>query len=263
VVSKTFANSNKGPVMQPHIQNRLISSLTSKSRELLLTHAVPVDLPLKTFLYRADETPSDAYFITAGMVSIVTTMVDGETAEVGVIGNEGMVGGIFLLGPGKVSTSAFMQLEGKGLRIPFSHLRHVYQSSEEVRDRLLEFVQEQTLTVNQIAGCNRLHEAEERLARWLLMAQDRTQSDILNFTQEFLAMMLGARRTTVTLIAGSLQRAGLIEYSRGRVKILHRENLESAACDCYKITKNLLTNLYGHQRHSNETDRPNRAVPRL
>src|ERR1700748_3875736 len=157
-----------------------------------------------------------------------------------------MVGGIFLLGPGNVSTSAFMQLAGKGLRIPFSHLRHVYRTSEEVRDRLLEFVQEQAVTVNQIAGCNRLHEAEERLARWLLMAQDRTQSDTLNFTQEFLAMMLGARRTTVTLVAGSLQRANLIEYSRGRVKILNREDLESAACDCYKITRNLLVNLYRH-----------------
>jgi hypothetical protein len=147
-----------------------------------------------------------------------------------------------------------MQLEGKGLRIPFSQLKQLYRTSEEIRDRLLEFVQEQALTVNQIAGCNRLHEAEERLARWLLMAQDRTQSDILNFTQEFLAMMLGARRTTVTLIAGSLQRANLIEYSRGRVKILNRENLESAACDCYKITQDLLANLYRHQHLPNGAD---------
>jgi CRP-like cAMP-binding protein len=232
--------------MHPHTQNRLLSSLTSHSRDLLLTHAIAVDLPLRTSLYQAEETPSYAYFITGGMASIVTTMEDGETAEVGVIGNEGMVGGIFLLGPGKVSTGAFMQLEGEGLRISFPELRNLYRTSEEIRDRLLEFVQEQAVTVNQIAGCNRLHEAEERLARWLLMAQDRTQSDILNFTQEFLAMMLGARRTTVTLVAGSLQRANLIEYSRGRVKILNRENLESAACDCYKITKNLLANLDRH-----------------
>jgi hypothetical protein len=137
-----------------------------------------------------------------------------------------------------------MQLEGSALRIRLSDLKHAFRSSEEIRDRLLEFVQEQAVSVNQIAGCNRLHEAEERLARWLLMAQDRTQSDVLNFTQEFLAMMLGSRRTTVTLIAGSLQRAGLIEYSRGRVKILDRDHLESAACDCYKIIKELFANLY-------------------
>jgi CRP-like cAMP-binding protein len=108
----------------------------------------------------------------------------------------------------------------------------------------LEFVQEQTLSVSQIAGCNRLHEAEARLARWLLMAQDRTRSDVLNFTQEFLAMMLGAQRTTVTLVAGDLQRSGLIEYRRGRVKILNRKSLEEAACDCYKVIKNLYNNLY-------------------
>jgi CRP-like cAMP-binding protein len=181
------------------------------------------------------------------MASIVTTMEDGETAEVGVVGNEGIVGSIFLLGPTKISTSSFIQLEGSALRISMLDLRHAYRSSEEIRDRLLEFVQEQAVTVSQIAGCNRLHEAEERLARWLLMAQDRTQSEVLNFTQEFLAMMLGARCTTVTLIAGSLQRANLIEYSRGRVKILDRENLESAACDCYKITKDLYTNLYSRK----------------
>jgi CRP-like cAMP-binding protein len=182
--------------------------------------------------------------MTSGMASIVTAMEDGDTAEVGVVGDEGIIGSIFLLGPAKISTSAFMQLEGAALRIPLHDLRHAFRTSEEIRDHLLEFVQEQTVSVNQMAGCNRLHESEERLARWLLMAQDRTQSDVLNFTQEFLAMMLGARRTTVTLIAGSLQRAGLIEYSRGRVKILDRENLESAACDCYKIVKDLFANLY-------------------
>jgi CRP-like cAMP-binding protein len=232
--------------MRSHTQNRLLSSLTPHSRDLLLAHATAVDLPLRTILYQADVTPGHAYFITGGMASIVTTMEDGETAEVGVVGNEGVVGAIFLLGPGTVSTSAFMQLEGEGFRISFRELMSLYRTSEEIRDRLLEFVQEQAVTVSQIAGCNRLHEAEERLARWLLMAQDRTQSDTLNFTQEFLAMMLGARRTTVTLVAGSLQRANLIEYSRGRVKILNREDLESAACDCYKITRNLLANLYRH-----------------
>jgi CRP-like cAMP-binding protein len=161
-----------------------------------------------------------------------------------VVGSEGLVGGIHCLGPAKVSTNAFMQIAGTALKIRFADLRRKFRRSEEIRDRLLEFYQEQSLTVSQIAGCNRLHEAEERLARWLLMAQDRTQSDMLNFTQEFLAMMLGSRRTTVTIIAGALQRAGLIEYIRGRVKILDREKLETAACDCYRITKDLFDNLY-------------------
>jgi CRP-like cAMP-binding protein len=238
--------------MPSYTQNRLLSSLSQEKRDLLLPHCTAIDLPLKTSLYRAEHTPPYAYFMTSGMASIVTAMEDGDTAEVGVVGNEGLIGSLFLLGPAKVSTSAFMQLEGTALRISLADLRHAFRTSEEIRDRLLEFVQEQAVSVNQIAGCNRLHESEERLARWLLMAQDRTQSNVMNFTQEFLAMMLGARRTTVTLIAGSLQRAGLIEYSRGRVKILDRENLESAACDCYKIVRDVCANLYSRNRPSHE-----------
>ena len=195
-------------------------------------------------LYKADEVPEFAYFITSGMASVVARSKDGGTAEVAVIGNEGMVGGLHLLGPAPISTEAFIQLDGTGLRIPLIELRKAFRSSEEIRDRILECIQEQALCVSQIAGCNRLHEAEARLARWLLMAQDRTQSVQLDFTQEFLAMMLGAQRTTVTLVAGGLQRSGLIDYKRGQVKILNRESLEEAACDCYQITKRLHTNLY-------------------
>ena len=175
---------------------------------------------------------------------VFTAMEDGATAEVGIIGDEGVVGGVHILGPAKVSTTAFIQLAGSGLKIPLHELKRFFHTSPEFHDRFLEFYQEQSLTVSQIAGCNRLHEAEERLARWLLMAQDRTHSDVMFFTQEFLGMMLGSRRTTVTLIAGALQRADLIEYSRGKVRILDREKLEDAACDCYKITKDLFSNLY-------------------
>lgn len=224
--------------------NRLLASLSPESRDWLISRSVNVALSIKTRLFDAEQTPSHAYFITSGMASVVTTMEDGDTAEVGIIGFEGVVGGIHLLGPAKVSTNFFIQLEGSGYKIPLSDLRNAFRTSEEIRDRILEFYQEQSLTVSQIAGCNRLHEAEERLARWLLMAQDRVQSDVLNFTQEFLAMMLGTRRTTVTLIAGALQRAELIKYSRGKVEILDRERLETAACDCYRIARDLFTNLY-------------------
>ena len=224
--------------------NLLLSSLSSKSRESLLAHGVALPLPVTTPLYKANEVPAYAYFITSGMASVVAMSTGGGTAEVAVTGCEGIVGSIHLLGPAPVSTESFMQLDGTGIRVPLSKLRKAFRTSEEIRDRVLEFVQEQTLSVSQIAGCNRLHEAEARLARWLLMAKDRTRSDVLNFTQEFLAMMLGAQRTTVTMVAGNLQRSGLIEYRRGRVTILNRENLEEAACDCYQVTKNLYENLY-------------------
>lgn len=224
--------------------NLLLKSLSQDSRNLLLSRCVEVDLSLKKVLYEAESKPHYAYFLTSGIASVVTVMTDGATAEVGLIGREGMVGGLHLLGPAKVSTNCFVQLAGSALRMPFSDLVPVFRSNEEIRGRILEFEQEQAVSLGQLAGCHRLHEAEERLARWLLMAQDRTQSDVLDFTQEFLGMMLGARRSTVTIIAGVLQRSGLIEYNRGRVTILERERLEEAACDCYQIAKKLHANLY-------------------
>jgi CRP-like cAMP-binding protein len=224
--------------------NLFLSSLSDENHELLLSQSTEVTLPLRSSLYQAKVTPAYAYFLTSGMASVVASTGAGGTVEVGIIGYEGLVGALHLLGSAPVSTESFMQLAGSGLRIPFAKLRTAFRSSEGIRDRILEFVQEQALTVSQLAGCNRLHEADPRLARWLLMASDRTQSDTLNFTQEFLAMMLGAQRTTVTSVAGGLQERGLIHYRRGHVKILNREALETAACDCYQITKQLYTNLY-------------------
>jgi CRP-like cAMP-binding protein len=224
--------------------NLFLNSLSAQSRDLLLRLCVEIDLPLKKVLYEAEEVPRYAYFPTSGIASVVAVMEDGGSAEVGLIGREGLVGSFHLLGPAKVSTRCFIQLQATALRIPFADLVRLFKSNEEIRDRVLEFVQEQAVSLSQLAGCNRLHEAEERLSRWLLMAQDRTGSPVLDFTQEFLAMMLGARRTTVTVIAGVLQRSGLIEYQRGKVKILDRERLEAAACDCYQITKSLYAGLY-------------------
>jgi CRP-like cAMP-binding protein len=228
--------------------NLLLASLSTKSRRSLLVHCVELPLPVRTSLYKAGEPLAFAYFITTGMASVVATSKDGRSAEVAVIGNEGIVGSLHLLGPAPVTTESFIQLAATGLRIPLNSLRRAFRASEEIRDRILECVQEQALTGSQISGCNLMHGAEARLARWLLMAQDRTQSDILEFTQEFLAMMLGAQRTTVTLIAGQLQRGGLIEYARGRVKIVNRNGLTRVACDCYPITRNLHDNLFQSKR---------------
>ncbi len=178
------------------------------------------------------------------MVSVITTMQDGESAEVSVVGREGLSGGVQLLGPGRVPTTCIMQLDGSGLRIPTAEMRRIFDTSEEVRARILEYVQEQSNLMGQIAACNRLHEAEARLARWLLMASDRIGNLEMNFTQEFLAELLGARRTTVTMVAGALQRNGLIEYRRGRVKIVNPDALEQAACECYRVTAELHAQLY-------------------
>ena len=230
--------------MASPVTNRLLSALSPQAAELLTSRCTPVSLPLRTSLYEPDEPLPHAYFMTSGIASVVTPMLDGGTAEVEVVGREGIVGSFHLLGSAPVSTSCFVQIAGTGLRIRFADLRAAFKTSEEIRGRILEFVQQQALTVSQMAGCNRLHEAEARLARWLLMAQDRTGDEVLGLTQEFLAEMLGAQRTTVTLIAGSLQRIGLIQYKQGEVRIVDRERLESAACDCYRIAKQLHANLY-------------------
>jgi CRP-like cAMP-binding protein len=224
--------------------NLFLSGLSPESRSTLLSRCTALELPLHSTLYEAEFAPGHAYFLTAGLASVVTPMSRGEAVEVGFIGDEGIVGSLHLLGSAPPSTQCMMQLAGSGLKISFAALQSAFDSSEEIRKRILEFLQEQAITVGQIAGCNRLHSAEKRLIRWLLMAQDRTHTDVLTFTHEYLAGMIGTRRTTVTILASDLQARSLISYRRGTIRIVNREGLESMACDCYQIIKSLYTNLY-------------------
>lgn len=140
--------------------------------------------------------------------------------------------------------AGFIQVAASAYRLPLKTLQEHFRSSEEIRTRILEFVQQQSMITSQIAGCNKLHDSEARLARWLPMVQDRTQADSLSLTQKFLSEMLGTRRTTVALVAGTLQRGGFIEYSRGKVTIKSREDLQTVACDCFPVTLRLLNELY-------------------
>ena len=171
-------------------------------------------------------------------------MAEGGSAEVGLIGREGLVGAMQLLGPTATPSQAFLQMEGIALRMRLDDLRGLFSTSSELRNRILEFVQQQSIALEQIAACNKLHEAEERLARWLLMTRDRTDTDTMTMTQEFMADMLGTRRTTVTLVASSLQQRGLISYRRGKVTIVSRMELEKAACDCYRVCSAAMSALY-------------------
>jgi CRP-like cAMP-binding protein len=203
-----------------------------------------VDLPLHTMLHEQNEMPAYAYFLCSGIASVVVSMPEGGSAEVGLVGREGVIGALHIIGPTPAPAQCFMQMEGAALRIRLDDLRKLFLGSEELRQRMLEFVQQQSVTLGQIAACNKLHEAEARLARWLLMSRDRATMDTMTMTQEFLADMLGTRRTTVTLVAGSLARQGMIDYKRGKVTVLDREALERTACDCYRVTKEALVKLY-------------------
>ena len=188
--------------------------------------------------------PTYGYFLTDGAASIVVVMAKGGSSEVGMVGNEGLIGASALLGSSALHADTFMQVGGKGLRTPMKVLCSMFDESSELRQRTLQYLQCQINTTGQISACNRLHEAEERLARWLLTASDLTQSESLVTTQEFMAQMLGSQRTTVAMMAGLLQRSGLIQYSRGKVRILNRKGLESAACDCYRVTQGAIAKLY-------------------
>jgi CRP-like cAMP-binding protein len=224
--------------------NRLLDCLSEPLAAELIAASRVIDLPLRTTLCTAGEMPTYGYFLTKGAASIVVVMAEGGSSEVGMVGNEGLIGASALLGPSAMDADTFIQVDAKGLRIPMKVLRSMFDESPELRQRTLQYLQCQINTTGQISACNRLHEAEERLARWLLTAADLTQSESLGLTQEFLAQMLGSQRTTVALVAGLLQRSGLIQYSRGKVRILNREGLESAACDCYRVTHGAISKLY-------------------
>lgn len=188
--------------------------------------------------------PQSAFFITSGIASVVISTAEGATAEVALIGREGLAGSLFLLGPAAAPSECFMQVEGSGYRIGLAQLRSLFSSSAEIGTLILRFVQQQSMSLGQIAACNKLHDSEARLARWLLMVRDRIRETTFPLTQEFLAQMLGAQRPTVTIVLGTLQRAGLLENRRGIITILSEEALESAACECYAVTRDLMQGLY-------------------
>lgn len=224
--------------------NRLLQSLSPGSRTSFLGRLQGVALPVGTVLYEAGETPQYAYFITSGIASVVAEMEDGGGVEVGLFGCESLPGSIRLLGAQSGTTRCFMQVAGSGMRIGMQQLQDEFHRNPELHARILQHVQYEALTLAQLSACNRLHELEERLARWLLMVSDRIESDEITLTQDFLAKMLGTRRSSVTVGAGTLQRAGLIDYRRGSVRILDHANLEEAACECYPTMRRLHRELY-------------------
>ena len=224
--------------------NLLLEALSPELRKQVMLSARIVDLPQGAVLYSPGEPCMSAYFLTGGVASIVVSVADGSSAEVGMIGSEGVAGIHALMGPRPPLSHCFMQVSGSALRVPVADLRRLFHDSEELRVRILEALQLQMLLLDQIAGCNKLHQATERLARWLLTAADRVNSETVCLTQEAISQMLGTRRTTVALVAGTLQRAGMIGYRRGLVKIMNRQALTEAACDCYHITRKLVNGLY-------------------
>lgn len=228
------------------MDNLLIENLPEPDQFSICSRLEEVVLPAGTVLYEAEETPRYAWFITAGLASKMVSMSDGRSAEVGLWGREGVVPCHHLLGgAGRGPVRCVVQVETKALRMPFPEMRKAMQLSEPLRQLIMKCAQRRSMILAQLAACNRLHDAEQRLARWLLTARDLTGSNSILLSQGFLADILGARRTTVTLAAGALRRRKLISYRRGQIQILDHHKLRAAACECYATVRSLFQNFYG------------------
>jgi CRP-like cAMP-binding protein len=217
--------------------NRLLGLLPPRDYARLRPHLQRIPLAYRKSLYRAHKPIGFVYFIETGVGSLVNTMANGEAAEVGTIGNEGMVGLPLAWGDDRAPTSVYVQVPGAGLRMKASLFRRELARSASMRAVMLRYGHAFFNQVAQSAACNHFHNIQQRCCRWLLMTHDRMQSDEFLLTQEFLAMMLGVQRTGVTTAAGGLQRAGLIRYTRGNVTIIDRDGLERRSCECYRVSK--------------------------
>lgn len=221
------------PVAARTGENALLGSLPEGELAALRRDLEPVVLPRHRILHEAGERIHEAYFLNDGMASLVIFTREGKSVEVGMVGREGVVGTPLGVGLGRGPYRAVMQISGRGFRINADALAEVLPDVSNLRLRWHRYAFMQSLQFAQIAACNRLHTIEQRLARWLLMCQDRVSSASLPVTHEFLAQMLGTGRPSVSLAAGTLQRAGTIENLRGTVRILDRGALQRAACECY------------------------------
>jgi CRP-like cAMP-binding protein len=224
--------------------NLFLDLLPDDTRTRLFAQLQPVNLPLRTCIFSADEQPRYVHFMTSGMASVLTLMQSGEAVEMGLVGVEGFPEKLHLLGSQNGFTECSIQLAGTALRMDFKRFKGLFIQDPSLLRAVHQYVQYEALTLAQLGACNRLHEVEERLARWLLMVEDRVGTSELHLTQEFLSQMLGARRSSVNLAVGSLQRSGVIENGRGRIQILSRELLKGIACECYPIVERLYRNIY-------------------
>lgn len=224
--------------------NFLLSTLPSDDYQRLRPHLQPVSFTLGDTIYELGCAPEYVYFPTDCVASLLYTTSDGLTAEMGLTGNDGVVGIALFLGGDTTPNRAVVQIAGGASRLKASVLRAEFARGGPLQRLLLRYTQGLITQISQTAVCNRLHSVEKRLCRWLLLCRDRVQCDELVMTQEFIANMLGGRRESVTVAAGRLQDAGLIQYSRGHIHIVDRKGLETAVCECYQTVKTEVDRLF-------------------
>lgn len=217
------------------VRNKILLGIPDNEYDLLRPHLQFLDMPHHLSLHEPRAQIEYAYFPNRGMVSLVIVTEEGRCVEVGVLGNEGFAGAPSAVGLRRSISREVVQIAGDGFRVDRTVLQNVLRSTPELQALLSRYAVLQGMQVAQTAACNRLHAVEQRLARWLLLAQDRVDSGQLNLTHDFLAMMLGTDRPSVSLAASTMQKKRVIEYTRGAVKILNRKRLEGFACECYGV----------------------------
>ena len=219
------------------IRNKVLLAMPDNEYELMRPDLTYIDLPHHLSLHEPTQKIEFVYFPNRGMVSQVVVTKDGRTVEVGVAGNEGYVGAGLAAGLTRSSVREVIQIAGDGSRIMGGALERILRSAPQLQVILNRHAGLQGMQVAQTAACNRLHEIQQRLSRWLLMTQDRVDSGVLPITHDFIATMMGTDRSTVSLAASELQKEGIIEYVRGSVKIVNRRKLEQSACECYDVIR--------------------------
>jgi CRP-like cAMP-binding protein len=227
------------------VHNRLVAALPADVLAGLLPKLAPVALTMRQPVHNPEAPIEAVFFPESGMFSLVAVLEDGTHAEVGLIGREGVLGISLLSGIETPYIESMVQMPGTALRMGVRDFLHEMEATPPFRALILRYNEALQAQIMQTAACNGRHGLEQRFARWLLMARDRADADALPLTQEFMAMMLGVRRPSITVTAGILQRAGLIRYAGGRVTILDRASLEAASCECYDAVKRRFTTLLG------------------
>lgn len=221
----------------PPCENRLLRALPADDWQRLLPQLKPVDLPLGRVLYESGGPSSHVYFPTTAIVSLLYVLADGASAEIAVVGFEGMVGISLFMGGDTTPSRAVVQSKGSALSLPGRVLKQEFDRGGPLMHLLLRYTQALITQMTQTAVCNRHHSLEQQLCRWLLLCLDRLQGNEIAMTQELIANMLGVRRGGVTEAAGRLQRAALINYNRGHITVLDRSGLEAHVCECYDVVK--------------------------
>ena len=217
--------------------NRLIASLKTADFDLIRPHLKPIALVKEAVLFATGDRVTQVYFPHSGIISLVIDLASGEMIEAAMIGRDSMVGGSAAMN-GQVSLNkAIVQLAGSGSSLDVAQFRKIADQSADLRVTLIRHEETLFAQAQQSVACNATHALEARLARWLLRSRDLSDDDSLDLTQEFLSQMLGVRRTSVSLVANTLQSAGLIHYNRGHIKITNAVGLRDAACECYETVK--------------------------